>query len=134
MIETIRLPASVRAAMIAHAQEEAPNECCGLLIGTSGSVEDAARAPNIDPEPTRRYLLDPAAHVDANRSLRGTGREVIGCYHSHPRHPAIPSPSDLQDACYPDFVWIIVSLRDSEPDVAAFRIADGAFTPLALRD
>ena len=128
----IHLPVSVRAEMIAHATEEAPRECCGLLVGQGSNVDESVRVRNVHPSPSR-YLLDPAEHIATNRRLRGTGREVIGAYHSHPHSPAVPSPVDRAEAYYSDFVWIIVSLAvEGEPAVAAYRLRGGTFVPLAL--
>lgn len=129
----VRLHPRVRDEMLAHARAEAPNECCGLLIGDGAVIDGSVRARNLDPEPSRRYLLDPAVHVSTSRRLRGTGREVVGCYHSHPYSAAAPSPSDVAEALYPDFVWIIVSLAAPQAEaIAAYRLADAAFTPIAI--
>jgi proteasome lid subunit RPN8/RPN11 len=121
----------VRAAMIAHARDEAPNECCGLLVGDGSLIEASVRARNLRASPTR-YLLDPAEHIATNRKLRGTGRTVIGTYHSHPASPAIPSETDRAEALYPEFVWMIVSLLTPEADVAAFRLTEAGALSLSI--
>lgn len=130
-MDEVRLPASVRTAMIAHARDEAPNECCGLLIGRDGEIVDAVPARNLLASPTR-YLLDPAAHIDVRRRLRGTDRAVIGAYHSHPDAPAAPSDTDRAEALYPEFLWVIVSLAAPEGDVAAFRLTERAAAPVTI--
>jgi desampylase len=123
----------VRAEMIAHARVEAPRECCGLLIGDGSMIDECVRARNLDPNPTRRYLLDPAAHIAVNRRLRGTTRGVIGCYHSHPHSPSVPSETDRTEALYPEFLWIIVSLAASEGgEVTAYRLTNEVFTPVVV--
>jgi proteasome lid subunit RPN8/RPN11 len=128
----VRLHGDVRERLVAHAREEAPNECCGLLVGSGSVIDECVRARNLEASPTR-YLLDPADHFAAIRRLRGSGRAVLGVYHSHPASPAVPSPSDLAEALYPDFIWVIVSLASPEcPEVSAYRIRDGAVTPLAV--
>jgi proteasome lid subunit RPN8/RPN11 len=128
----VRLPDAVRADIVAHAREEAPNECCGLLIGRGSAIHESVRARNLLASPTR-YLLDPAVHIAANRSLRGSARAVIGVYHSHPRSPAVPSARDLGEALYPEFIWLIVSLAaPGSPEVAAYRMHDGAATPIPV--
>jgi proteasome lid subunit RPN8/RPN11 len=131
VIETVTLADGVRAAIVAHARREAPRECCGLLVGCGLLVDACEPVPNVSPTPFTRYAIDPATHIATRRRLRGTGREVIGCYHSHPAAPAIPSETDLADAYYPEFVWIIVSLANAvRPDLAAFRLTHGQYTPL----
>ena len=128
----IRLQARVRAEILAHAREEAPRECCGLLIGQGTIVDGCVRSPNLDEDPSR-YRLDPAVHIAANRRLRGSGRAVIGIYHSHPHSPAIPSRTDYLEAYYSDFIWVIVSLAVPEREaVAAYRLAPAGFVLTAI--
>jgi proteasome lid subunit RPN8/RPN11 len=131
--ETVRIAAEVRAAIVEHARREAPRECCGLLVGSGLCVDGCAPLSNVSPTPLTRYTIDPAAHIATRRRLRGTGREVIGCYHSHPVTPAMPSETDIADAYYPEFIWIIVSLAGAvHPEMAAYRLTPGAYTPLHL--
>src|SRR5687768_2685262 len=129
---SIRLPAHVRAALLAHASEEAPRECCGLLVGRGPDIDGAVRSANLDPDPAR-YRLDPAVHIATNRTLRGTGREIVGVYHSHPHSAAVPSPTDCREAYYPEFVWVIVSLAGPEAEaVAAYRLRSDGFEWLPI--
>jgi proteasome lid subunit RPN8/RPN11 len=130
MMTPIVLRAHLRDEMIAHAREESPLECCGLLIGQGSSIDQSVRARNLLASPTR-YLLDPADHVAAIRRLRGSGRSVIGAYHSHPNSPAIPSEIDRAEIFYTDFLWLIVSLLEPE-DVAAFKLAGDGLTSIPI--
>ena len=116
--------------MLAHAREEAPRECCGLLIGADDAVVRSVRANNLDALATR-YLIDPNDHFSAIRDARAEGLEVIGAYHSHPSSAPVPSATDIAEAnSGAEFVYVIVSLIGDE--VRAYRIAAGVFTPLAL--
>ena len=117
--------------IVAHALEERPNECCGLLIGTSDVVEDAVRARNVRRSATR-FQVEPADHFAAIRKARSTGFEVIGAYHSHPNGPSCPSETDRSRLTDPTMFHVIVSLAHGTRTVRAFRIADGNFTPLEL--
>jgi proteasome lid subunit RPN8/RPN11 len=128
----VRVARAVRAALIAHARDAAPDECCGLLVGGGDRIDESIRARNMDPRPRARYLLDPAAHIAANRRLRGSGRSVVGFYHSHPASPAVPSPADIDEACYPALISVIVSLAGNDPEIAGYRIADGRAVALPL--
>jgi len=117
-----------RAALdviIAHARAETPAECCGMLIGSGTSIDRAVRARNIAPRPTR-FLIDPKDHIDARRAARDDGLEVLGFYHSHPRSPAWPSPTDVSEAAYPESVHLIVSLEGGAAETRLFRIARGS--------
>jgi proteasome lid subunit RPN8/RPN11 len=123
---------AAREAMIAHARDEAPLECCGLLLGARGVVEEAVRARNLRRSRTA-YLVDPADHFATIRRARKEGRTIVGAYHSHPRSPAVPSPADLQEAQFPEFLYVIVSLVDPQaPDVRGYRLTRDAFTPATL--
>jgi proteasome lid subunit RPN8/RPN11 len=128
------ISAPVVSEMLAHAREEAPRECCGLLIGCDGTVERARRARNIDEAPTRRYLIDPVDHFEAIRAARAERKEVMGAYHSHPSGAAIPSATDLAEAnSGSDFLYVIVSPESEE--VRAYRCERGRFVlqPFELR-
>jgi proteasome lid subunit RPN8/RPN11 len=130
-VNRIQLHEAVRAAIVTHARVEAPRECCGLLVGCAPLIDECVRSPNLDPNPNR-YEIDAALHVSTNRRLRGTGRAVIGAYHSHPHSPASPSPSDVAEAYYSEFIWMIVSLAGPEAVIRAFRIEDGRIVELAV--
>jgi proteasome lid subunit RPN8/RPN11 len=109
--------------LVLHARDEAPNECCGYLSGTDGTVEQVVRAENERRSPYG-YSLDHQSLFAANE-LDDQGLEV-SIYHSHPRSPAEPSQTDINLASYPHWRYLIVSLEDSDaPVVRAWRIADG---------
>ena len=123
---------SVRDAVVAHAREDAPLECCGLLLGTPALVEEAVRAVNLRQSATA-FLVDPADHFAAIRRARAEGRAIVGAYHSHPRSPAVPSRVDVREAQYDEFVYLIVSLADDRaPDVRAYRLRAAQFVPATL--
>jgi proteasome lid subunit RPN8/RPN11 len=111
--------------MVAHARQDSPDECCGLLIGDRHVIDEAVRTTNLERSPAR-FRVDPAAHLTLVKRLRGSGREVLGAYHSHPHSPAVPSASDLREAFYPEFVYVIVSLAGLEPETRAWRIVGEA--------
>jgi [CysO sulfur-carrier protein]-S-L-cysteine hydrolase len=108
--------------LVAHARDDAPNECCGYLRARDGVVEEVFRAENPRNSPYG-YELDHQSLFAAN-ALDDEGFEV-GIYHSHPRSPAEPSQTDINLAHYPDWTYVIVSLAGEQPTVRAWRIADG---------
>ncbi|MDQ3348763.1 MAG: M67 family metallopeptidase [Acidobacteriota bacterium] len=127
-----RIRESAREAIIAHARAEAPLECCGLLLGVPGVVEEACRTRNMRRSETA-YLVDPADHFAVIRKGRRNGREILGAYHSHPRSPAVPSATDLRDAWDARFLYVIVSLADPHaPDVRGYYLQGGAFVDAPL--
>jgi proteasome lid subunit RPN8/RPN11 len=109
-------------AIVAHARDDAPNECCGLVWGSDGAVTEVERAENRRNSPYG-FELTFQALAKAN-DLDDDGFEV-GVYHSHPRSAAEPSQTDINLAQYPHWLWLIVSLEDEQAEIRAWRIADG---------
>ena len=124
------LGSTVRAAILQHAREEAPHECCGLLVGRRGNIESAIRARNLQSSATR-YLIDPADHFAAMRTARSNGQRVIGAYHSHPASAPTPSDSDIAEATGGrDFLYVIVSPATEQ--VAGYYLRNGKVNPVDL--
>ena len=136
MPETIEIHPDLIAAMIDHARQDAPLECCGLLLGATGrpgQIDECVRTRNVRVS-EKAYLIDPAEHLAVMKRVRAEGRAVVGAYHSHPRSPAIPSPTDLAEAHYEEFLYVIVSLADpAAPDVRGYRLNGRNFVPVTLR-
>ena len=124
-----RLTAGVVAALVRHAQDAAPDECCGLLLGVGREVVEAVRARNVAGTPATRFLIDPADHINGRRAARARGLDVVGFYHSHPRSPAEPSETDRAEFSYPDHLYAIVSLQAGRAEVRLFRFGHGGFQP-----
>lgn len=91
----------------AHARDEAPRECCGMLVGSRGRVRRAIRAHNLEPG-TTRFLVDPHDHIAALKWARDRQWDVVGFYHSHPRSAAFPSERDLAESGYSGVLHLIV--------------------------
>ena len=126
------LARDVRDAVVAHAREEAPWECCGLLFGRGSEVVETSRARNIADEPATRFLIDPEDHFAGRRLARARGLEVVGFYHSHPGSPPEPSERDIAEFSYPGHLYLIVSLAAEPADVRLFRFTAGTFQRLSL--
>ena len=117
----VRLSRNQWDELVAHAREEEPNECCGVITLSEGAVTDVRRATNERASPYG-YSLDAASLLAAfNAAEDGNG---VAIYHSHPRSAAEPSQTDINLAEYPEYLYVIVSLA-GEADVRAWRIADG---------
>jgi proteasome lid subunit RPN8/RPN11 len=106
--------------LVAHAQEEAPNECCGYARLRDGTVEEVFRGHNERQSPYG-FVMDGRSLLAANE-LDDEGFEVA-VYHSHPRSAPVPSEQDRNVAMYPHWLNLIVSL-DGEPQVRAWWIRD----------
>jgi proteasome lid subunit RPN8/RPN11 len=119
-------------AIVAHAREAAPAECCGLLLGNATELIEAVRTRNVSGQERSRFVIDPKDHIDGRRYARRRGLEVIGFYHSHPCSPATPSETDRAEASYPGHLYLIVSLAGASPDIAMFRLDQGTFDRLSF--
>jgi proteasome lid subunit RPN8/RPN11 len=117
----VRISRDAYDAIVTHARETAPEECCGLLLGSPASIVEAARTRNIAEDPTSRFLIDPKDHIDGRRSARRRSLAVVGFYHSHLRSSAEPSARDRAEAGYPEDLYLIVSLLVEPPDMRIFR-------------
>jgi proteasome lid subunit RPN8/RPN11 len=113
-------------AVIAHAREDAPAECCGVLLGTARGITDARRARNLAADPNR-FLIDPKNHIDARREARAADLDVVGFYHSHPHSAAVPSGTDVAEATYAGHLYLIVSLAGERPDARLYRLDERVF-------
>ncbi len=119
--------------MIAHAREEAPNECCGIVAGKDGRGAKLFRARNAEASPYR-YNMDPQDLFRIYRECEENGWEFLAIYHSHTFSEAYPSRTDVRLAFWPESHYVLVSLKDAEnPAVRAFRIVDGRVGEVELR-
>ena len=112
----MRIAQSLIDEMVAHAREDLPNECCGMVGGRDGEAETVIRVANSAASPLR-YEMDPQEQYDALKKIEDSGGELLAIYHSHTKSAAYPSQTDLNQAvAWPDQIYLIVSLAD--PDVA----------------
>ncbi len=110
-----------------HAEKTYPEECCGLLLGTiegeaktvievwpTANMWDKENPQNISDKniltKRQRYVLDPQMMLKAQREGRDRGLNIIGFYHSHPDHPAVPSECDREYA-WPEYSYIIIAVK-----------------------
>jgi len=113
-------------AIIAHAREASPNECCGLISGTAGgAAQTIYRTRNIAADPMVAYEAAPEDLFAAQRAMREREEELLAIYHSHPRSSdPQPSATDVRLAYYPSAVYLIVGLGSEEPCLRAFQISE----------
>ena len=125
MTERLALPVELRDEILAHARAEAPKEACGLVAGTGSDARRIIRCANAHSAPVTRYAIDPREQLRAFRDMDAKGEELVAIYHSHPITQPYPSPTDRSEAHYPDAFYVLVSLRDSHPEIRAYRMRDG---------
>ncbi len=125
----------VREQMIAHAREQFPKECCGMLAGVDGKPVKVVRATNSE-DSEFRYRVDDRELLHFLHDNDDNGWDFLAVYHSHTRSEAYPSPTDVRLASnWPDPYYVLVSLEDQEnPVVRAFRITDGEISEVPTGD
>jgi len=118
--------------MVAHAREEAPNECCGLVASSNGDAQRVYRAANAERSPVK-YVVDPRDQIRIQNDIDDHGWELGAIYHSHTRTEPFPSQTDINLARnWPDPLYVIVGVAGDATDIRAFRIVDGQVTETEL--
>jgi proteasome lid subunit RPN8/RPN11 len=110
---TLRLRETLAGEIRRQGELAYPKECCGVLAGTAGEVKEVVRLvamPNRRTDDPHRYLIAPEDLRKTTSELRDSELEVVGYYHSHPDHPAVPSHFDSEHA-WPWYSYIIVSVQ-----------------------
>ena len=133
----VTLPTEIRAAIIEQARAEYPNEACGLIVGDRPAA-DGGVALRYEPARNKaaspyRYELDPADLLRLTIETDDADEVFWGFVHSHTHSPAVPSPTDVGLAFYPDALYLLVTLAEDQaepatgqPGVRAWRIVGGA--------
>lgn len=118
-----------KQAINAHGEKTYPNECCGIMLGEvlddgSKVLKDLFAVDNSreDSEQYHRFEIEAEDLLKAEKAAALKGLDVIGFYHSHPDHPAVPSEYDRSHA-FPFYSYIIVSVEKGKA---------GAFTSWEL--
>jgi proteasome lid subunit RPN8/RPN11 len=121
----MKIPQALIDEMVAHAREDLPNECCGMVGGRDGEAETVIRVANSAASPLR-YEMDPQEQYDALKAIEDAGGELLAIYHSHTKSAAYPSQTDVNQAvAWPEQVYLIVSLADPEAaDVKGYLLRD----------
>lgn len=121
----MRIAQNLIDKMAAHAREDLPNECCGMVGGSDGEASVVVPVVNSAASPLR-FEMDPQGQYDALKAIEDDGKELLAIYHSHTKSAAYPSQTDVNQAVnWPDAIYVIVSLQDPDaPDVKAYWLKD----------
>lgn len=121
----MRISQALVDELVAHAREDLPNECCGMIAGVDGEATEVIRVANTAASPLR-YEMDPKGQYEAWKSIEADGKELLAIYHSHTKSAAFPSQTDVNQAvAWPDQIYVIVSLEEPDaPDVRAYWLKD----------
>jgi [CysO sulfur-carrier protein]-S-L-cysteine hydrolase len=130
------LSARLIEALVARARAEYPNEMCGLIVGDRPAA-DGGRALRWEPARNRaasplRYDIHPDDLYRLTVDTDDAGEVFWAIVHSHTHSPPRPSLTDIGLAFYSDALYLLVSLADPEPALAAWRIVGGEVFPVEL--
>lgn len=119
--------------ILAHAREEAPNECCGVVAVAPASNDEPVRAVRIHRARNTaasplRFEIDGLEVMELLDSIEGDGLEIGAIYHSHTRTVPYPSQTDINFAVnWPGVEWIIVGIANPPvPAIHSYLIEKGA--------
>ncbi len=118
------IAAELLAEIFAHAKEDAPDECCGMIASRDGVATLVYRAENTAHSPLR-YEIDGLEQYRIQTDIEDRGWDLGAIYHSHTRSAPYPSQTDINLAFYPDALYVIVGVAGPEPEVRAYRIVGG---------
>ncbi len=130
----MRIDRAILDEIVAHAVRDAPNECCGLVLGREGTATSARALENLAASPFRfdidgRELISFAFAGEDDEQL-------VAIYHSHTRSAPYPSQTDVNFAAgWPGVEWLIVGIpkaKDAEPEVRSYLIDDGNIREVEL--
>jgi proteasome lid subunit RPN8/RPN11 len=128
----VRITQALLDQMIAHAREEAPNECVGLVAARDGEAVGVHRARNTHASPLK-FEIDGKEQLALINQIEDAGLDIGAIYHSHTRTAPEPSQTDITFAKgWPGVVWIIVGLKGGQTDVRAWLIEDGRASEVEL--
>lgn len=127
----MRISSELLDQIVAHAREEAPNECCGLVAARDGEAIEVRPAVNQAASPLK-FEVEGLEVMRALDDFDEAGTELAAIYHSHTRTAPYPSQTDINFAAnWPGVEWIIVGLDgQGEATVRTYRIDDGTVQEL----
>jgi proteasome lid subunit RPN8/RPN11 len=124
----LRLPASIRDAIVAHARRDHPDEACGVVAGREGRAERFVAMDNAERSPTF-YRFDATEQLRVWREMDDRDEVPVVIYHSHTATEAYPSRTDISLAAEPDAHYVLVSTREPDSEeFRSYRIVDGTVT------
>lgn len=110
-MKSAKLPRHITNQLLHLAQISPDQEVCGLIGSKQGIASSVYSISNQDQQPAQRFELAPSEQISAMKAMREKDEQLFAIYHSHPSAPAVPSALDLQQAAYPEALYLIISLN-----------------------
>jgi proteasome lid subunit RPN8/RPN11 len=130
----MRIAREMYDEIVAHAQADDPDECCGIVSVDGDRAARVYRTTNVEASPLR-FVIDPKELYRVHTEIEDAGLTLGAIYHSHTRSEPYPSQTDINFAAgWPGVQWLIVGLRKGSPDaeVRCYRIDDGRVSEVEL--
>jgi proteasome lid subunit RPN8/RPN11 len=131
----VKIARSMLDEIVEHAVRDAPNECCGLVIGRDGTATSARAMENLAASPFR-FDIDGKELIAYAFADEDDDEQLTAIYHSHTRSEPYPSQTDVNFAAgWPGVEWLIVGVpkaKDAEPTVRSYLIDDGTIREIEV--
>ena len=110
-MNSITIPRNIVNAILKLAQSDSEKEICGLISCDATHNMQLYPVTNISSSADTLFEMDPAETINAMKQMRNDNAELFAIFHSHPHSPAYPSKTDIEQAGYPDALYLIISLN-----------------------
>lgn len=127
----VHLAEDLADRIVAHCLASLPNEGCGLFAMDGERIVQVYPTRNASESPVS-YTVPPEEHYSALEDAESSGWRLAGVFHSHPYGSAELSMIDLQAALEPEWIYLVVGMRD-KPKIRAWRLCGGEFEEVEMR-
>ena len=132
-IKEIAIPRKIVQNLLHHAQQTPEQEVCGLISSQNNIPQRSYPIKNTATNPESFFNLDARQQIQTMANMRDNNEQLFAIYHSHPSAPAIPSSTDVEQASYPDALYIIISLNTKGVlELRGYKIANAQFLEVPL--
>jgi proteasome lid subunit RPN8/RPN11 len=134
----LRLTDAQHRRILGHCYDGLPDEACGLLAGPVDDRDEPTGVVSVvyptrnSEASARTYTVDSRDLIRAMRDAENRGEQLVGVFHSHTHTAAYPSPTDLTQAMEPGWIYVIVSLKEGDPELRGYRIRSGEIGEVAV--
>jgi proteasome lid subunit RPN8/RPN11 len=112
----VRLADEAAETIRREAARAYPAEGCGALLGPAeAAVSESLPLPNQETSsPRTRFTVSPLDYLAVEDRADARGLKLLGFWHSHPDHPARPSPTDRAHA-WPGLLTLVIGVDRGAP-------------------